>query len=388
LRAFVRLRFTEASGTSGDPGERISRTDSVPATGDEPPPGASSAPGAPSDAASCEDCLTTDLDEAWLKWDIANAVFVTVGKQHVKWGSGRFWNPTDFTATTTRAPFSLFDRRLGTEMIKVHVPWEKYAHNYYAIVQQADAEHADQAAVALRAEVALFGRAELALSFYSRAHQTQSYGVDLSSALGPLDGYVEAAFSRHVSESVYSGRIDPATSELPSSRPRDSGDLVASVVLGLSHTFTYGDNDTLRVGGESFFNGRGYEDRALELYAMVNGARSPLYAGRRYAGAWAELPHPGALDHTSFFASGIKNLSDETATARLTMTYLLFNEATLELYAGRCWGDYGDLCFRVPNTYQALATSPTLSPAQRQLLATLPDKRATVTAGAGASLNF
>src|SRR6185369_6283729 len=31
------------------------------------------------------------LDQMWMSFDIEHAVFVTAGKQHVRWGSGRFW---------------------------------------------------------------------------------------------------------------------------------------------------------------------------------------------------------------------------------------------------------------------------------------------------------
>ena len=33
------------------------------------------------------------LDQLWVNFDVARTVFVTAGKQHVKWGVGRFWSP-------------------------------------------------------------------------------------------------------------------------------------------------------------------------------------------------------------------------------------------------------------------------------------------------------
>jgi hypothetical protein len=35
------------------------------------------------------------LDQMWIRFDILETVFVTAGKQHVRWGTGRFWQPTD-----------------------------------------------------------------------------------------------------------------------------------------------------------------------------------------------------------------------------------------------------------------------------------------------------
>ena len=44
------------------------------------------------------------LDQLWVNFDLARTVFVTAGRQHVKWGVGRFWNPTDFLHRAPRDP--------------------------------------------------------------------------------------------------------------------------------------------------------------------------------------------------------------------------------------------------------------------------------------------
>jgi hypothetical protein len=58
------------------------------------------------------------IDEALLRWDVDRALFVTAGKQHLKWGAARFWNPTDFLANAVRDPLASFDRRLGVYLLK------------------------------------------------------------------------------------------------------------------------------------------------------------------------------------------------------------------------------------------------------------------------------
>ena len=60
----------------------------------------------------------------WIRFDIAQRVFVTAGKQHVRWGTGRFWQPTDYLHLLKRNPLDVFDARQGTSMLKLHVPWE------------------------------------------------------------------------------------------------------------------------------------------------------------------------------------------------------------------------------------------------------------------------
>src|SRR5208282_337810 len=59
------------------------------------------------------------LDQAWFKFDADQKVFFTVGKQHVKWGTGHIWNPTDFLTTQTYNPLQPYDLRLGNNMFKV-----------------------------------------------------------------------------------------------------------------------------------------------------------------------------------------------------------------------------------------------------------------------------
>ena len=73
------------------------------------------------------------LDQLWINFDVAHRAFVTVGRQHVKWGVGKFWNPTDYLHPVRRDPLATFDARTGTTMLKLHVPWEKRGWNFYAV---------------------------------------------------------------------------------------------------------------------------------------------------------------------------------------------------------------------------------------------------------------
>src|SRR6266545_589296 len=73
------------------------------------------------------------LDQIWLSFDVAKTAFLTLGRQHVKWGVGRFWNPTDYLHAVRRDPLAVFDERTGTTMLRVHVPWEKRGWNLYGV---------------------------------------------------------------------------------------------------------------------------------------------------------------------------------------------------------------------------------------------------------------
>ncbi len=134
----------------------------------------------------CTRCAKTEIDEFWFKWDVDDAVFFTLGKQHVKWGSARLWNPTDFTAVTTRDPLALFDSRLGQELLKVHIPVEKQGFNYYALLQFDDTKRNDDLGVALRGEFAFGGIGEAALTFQTRQDSPIHYGADVSFGCTPV----------------------------------------------------------------------------------------------------------------------------------------------------------------------------------------------------------
>jgi hypothetical protein len=84
------------------------------------------------------------LDQAWIRFDIERAVFVTAGKQQVTWGVGRFWNPTDFLHFRKRDPLSVFDQRQGEWMLKLHAPWESTGWNFYGILLLSGNEVVDQ----------------------------------------------------------------------------------------------------------------------------------------------------------------------------------------------------------------------------------------------------
>lgn len=327
------------------------------------------------------------IDELWVKTDWDRAAFFTVGKQHVKWGSGRLWNPTDFTATQSRDPFDLFDRRLGQTMVKLHVPDEKRAFNYYAIALLDGMNRNDDAGAALRAEFALFGTAELSFSYATRRSEPQRLGLDLSTALGPVDVFAEGAAFKRDDRTFYKGTLDPATGQIPTPYT-DKAKAFTQIVGGVTKTWKYSDDDNVTLGAEYFQNGQGYEDRNLGIYSLINGQSQPLYVGRKYAGAYVNLPSPGSWNDTSFYVNGIRNLSDKTSTARVTTTWTFHKEATFEAFISRCFGDYGELCLRVPSSYQALAASPLITEAQKQTIAALPVKRTILTAGAGFSMKF
>ena len=104
---------------------------------------------------------TSLLDQMWIRFDILQKVFVTTGKQHVHFGTGRFWQPTDYLHPVKRNPLDVFDARAGETMIKLNVPWEEQGWNFYGFGVTEDPNAATnmlgKVAGAARAEVVLAG---------------------------------------------------------------------------------------------------------------------------------------------------------------------------------------------------------------------------------------
>ena len=131
---------------------------------------------------------TALLDQMWLRFDVARTVFVTAGKQHVRWGTGRFWSPTDFLHVRRRDPLAVFDARTGTTMVKLHMPWEAQGWNFYAygLLEDAGAHpHRRTDRGAGRAEI-VFGTTEVGLGAPGPERpQAEAGGGRLDRHLGP-----------------------------------------------------------------------------------------------------------------------------------------------------------------------------------------------------------
>ncbi len=290
--------------------------------------------------------LEASLDQLWLKFDIARRAYVTFGRQPIRWGTGRFWNPTDFLNRSFRDPLAVFDERLGVSLLKVHIPIESLGWNLYAVADLSAADRPDRIGGALRAEM-LLGPAEVALSFADRKAEPTRLGVSVSFPLGLFDFNAELAALHGVRAKRYTGRLslDPMAFEVPVAK--DQGDewffrATAGVEVGVA----YGDNDAVYFGAEYFFNELGYDSENLYPWLALQGEFTPLYLGRHYLGVYALLSGPGRLDDMSFIASSINNLSDRSGLVRLDYRVRVLTHLDLNVYASAHYGRPGEFHFR------------------------------------------
>ena len=328
----------------------------------------------PDDAANVLDVVNAGrsrtqvlLDQLWIKFDVGQRVFFTVGQQRVRWGTGRIWNPTDFLNAQRFDPLALFDPRLGVGLIKVHIPFEAAGANVYAIANVDGADRLDRLGAALRGEIA-FGQMEVALSGSWRSAEPLRLGADLSTGFGPFELRGELAVLYDVAAPFFQGRWT-------SQSPLEFGDLsvayrdrevIPQLVLGADITLDYGDGDELIVGAEYFYNDAGYDSADLypvlllaptlaqaEGVGLISlGLREPppalfqpLYLGRHYISAFALFPAPFGWQDHSFTLTGIANLSDGSAVGRLDHALRLFRFLSLRSYINVHWGARGEFRF-------------------------------------------
>gem|GEM_PF-297843 len=295
------------------------------------------------------------LDQVWAKFDIAHTVYATVGRQRIKWGTGRFWNPTDFLNAAARDPLAVFDERLGVSMVKLHLPIESLSWNFYGIVTLDDADLLKRIGGAFRAEI-LLGQAELTLSATMRKDAPTRLGFDLSAGLSFLDFRAEGALIHNTNRPYYRGSFAPPDRPLPALVDR-SDEWIPQAVVGVEATFKISDRDSLILGLEYFYNDAGYDDGSLYPFLLFQDSANrracsgrdcaapafqPLYMGRHYGAAYLALPNPLGFSDTTVILSALSNLSDRSALARLDFQTTVLSFLSLSLFGQVHFADRGE----------------------------------------------
>lgn len=304
------------------------------------------------------------LDQLWLRFDIARAVYFTIGRQKVRWGTARIWYPTDFLNSRPRDALNPFDVRLGVNMLKVHVPVESLGWNLYAyglldaVKVSSSGVSLEQLGGALRAEFVL-GPAELGLGGVWQKGRRPRYGVDLSTALGPVDAYAEVAFRdardfvlfRYPSDLS----LESLTSVLLTSGERLEAYRPAGIMVqasaGLSWQFNYTDKNLGILGVEYFYNPAGYEDirgyqvktffPALAGVTLDPSQNTPLYSGKHNLAATLTAPGLPGFDWITLTLSSIVIVNDPAGLTRLDAIFRVLSSLWVQAFASVFYGQTG-----------------------------------------------
>lgn len=314
--------------------------------------------GSISNRGNAQTAPTLTLYETWIKWSGAGNVFTTLGRQKLKWGAATFWNPTDFFAVQPKDPFAAFDVRPGANLLKVHVPFEKSGNNLYALASFENSTKAHDPKLAARAEfnygIGSF-TGELTATAAGGRRQPRQWGLDLSTALGPIDLIVESAWTQKSNRDFYrrSLRDDGTTDIVTFSRDNQT---IAQVVAGLRYDLKYSESDAANLSLEYFWNDFGSHDPLIEAVSFLRGQSQRLYLANRYLAANIFLAQPGSLNDSSVLISGLWNMADKSWLARTAWTEKLNNKSSLILALSRS-GGLGEFTGGIPSSLAAQVRS-------------------------------
>ena len=319
------------------------------------------------------------LDQLWLRFDIAHQVFVTAGKQHVRWGTGHFWAPTDYLHLQPGNPLDVFDARTGTTMVKLHLPIESRGWNFYAygVTENVDPTPTlGSLAGAARAEFVL-DTTELGLGVFAQRDKRPKYAADLSTGIGDFDIYGELALRylddidrvRYDPNATIPTYTAPAWQNPSDARSAQFEQIVdvfypvyrhqgirPQVVGGANYSRKYNDNDMFTVGAEYFYNGLGYHSPVvypglvLPHSVGLSNSANFFYLGKHYAALYATFPAPYSLDTHTFTLSTIGNMSDKSFITRLDYSLIVLTHVRFEAFvSGRYGNQNGEFRFGIQN---------------------------------------
>ncbi len=259
--------------------------------------------------------LKLSLEELWIKFNIANTLFFTLGKQKIRWGASAFWNPTDTLNTIRRDPFETEDDREGVTILKTHIPLG--TANLYAIGLFNDAHNVDEIGYAGRIEVPI-STFEFSLSATGAKGCNPIFGFDFSGGIGDIDLYSEFAFFRGDS--------------IPESY-KEENKFFLSMSCGISYELEYSSEDTVTFCLEYYYNGKVYSDGEY--------AYEPYNLSKHYGMFMISIPQPGGWNDLSFMIFNLGNFTDLTFITRPGITITAIQDLIIDFNVGFHYGRAG-----------------------------------------------
>lgn len=300
------------------------------------------------------------LDQLWLRFDIARKVYLTIGRQKIRWGVSRIWYPTDFLNSQPRDALNPFDVRLGVNMIKAHVPIESLGWNFYAyglldaVQLTSSGMKLEQLGGALRGEFVV-GPAEIGVGGVWQQGRRPRYAIDISSAVGPLDVYAEAAIRDGrdfvLFRSPQGFDVEALLSSLSALEAYRPQGVLVQVSGGATWQFNYTDRQFAIASVEYFYNPAGYDVPSGFLVktlapTLLNQTLDPiqnvpLYAGKHNVAFTLATPGIPGADWVTLSLSNIIILNDPSALTRVDAIFRVLNFLSVQAFGSVFYGQTG-----------------------------------------------
>ena len=272
--------------------------------------------------------LLLSLEELWLKFHIANTLFFTIGKQKIKWGASKFWNPTDTLNTLKQDPFANEDGREGVTLFKTHIPIG--IANLYAIGLFNNAHNLDEIGYAGRIEIPI-STFEFSLSTTGAKGRKTVFGFDFSGGIGDIDLYSEFAFSFGSDKTFFRGE------SVPESYKEDKR-FFPRVSSGIRYELGYSDEDAVTFCLEYYYNSEGYSDKDLYRWVFDEYVYEPYNLSRHYGMLMISMPQPGEWNDITFTLFNLGNFTDLTFITRPGIIITAIQDLTIDLSFGFHYG--------------------------------------------------
>jgi hypothetical protein len=288
------------------------------------------------------------------KFNWNDSLFLTFGKQPVRWGTGYFFSPADDIFAQSEVDISdPTAEREGPLALRVHVPIPRTMHNLYAYavlprsnsLAELAAMKPEDIAVAAKAEL-FFGNTEAALAGYYQRNQRPRAVLMATTGNGSFNFFGEGSLAFPTTQSdlviVKTGPSTYATS-----------DRKADALVAATGGVTYSNQDwNFTAVSQYLYNGAGYS--SLSLGDILGAALAGTVSFSDLAGTLGGLgkigQHYGVLylgwtelwdSKWDFSVLAIENFSDWSGYVKPILSFTCLNYVKLSAAASFSWGPSG-----------------------------------------------
>ncbi len=258
------------------------------------------------------DNLSVQLQELRISANLAHEIFLTIGRQKVKYGAAKFFNPTDFLNSQPYDFFLPSDERTGVDMVMAQIP--SGTANLYLTGLPGNPTNGNPAGGYFRGEVGYdsFGfleSGEISLSGYLPKGQSGRGGFDISQGIGDLDAYFEGAAGQN-----------------------SSGNWEGAFSTGASWEVRYADEQTQTVTLEAEY---------ASYPTLSAGSSFESYSSTQFGIFALDLASPFKWTDMTFAETNLYDFNGQSGYSRLDVICQFTNRIDGRVYASAPWGNTG-----------------------------------------------
>jgi hypothetical protein len=261
------------------------------------------------------DNISVQLQELRMSLNIDHRIFFTIGRQKVKYGAAKFFNPTDFLNNELYDFFLPSDERTGVDMVMAQVP--SGTANLYAVGLPGNPGYGNPAGGYFRGEfgydslAGILESGEISLSGFLPKGQPGKAGFDISQGVGDVDAYFEGALEE-LSDDNWQGAYS----------------------VGADWQTRYSDRQTDTVTFEGEFSDFPYPVTTPEGVVLT-------YSATQFGTFAIDLANPAGWTDLSFVETNIYDFSYQSGFSRLDAVCQFTDRVTGRVYVSAPWGSSG-----------------------------------------------